>query len=275
MLSLRTLAYLTIVVLNVSALPVTFDCNAMPETCNNMCYAMNRGVYNPMHFDSNPANRAGRRTAAGCKPNPNRCQNNPPTALRITCDEYPFASTHGTGMGGWYTGTGATTRCVSRAECSSQGGTLSAFYQSFGRVDGTLVQVMMINTGAATPYCLNPALAPDANFQTGIAPPNRRDIDGFATGGRPPSRRNSNATLYEYKTAANRTMLSISGPIDIGTKVFVPNLEWQNHPKVNGLLGVDADGDEDVCDDNAARVVAASMLEVDELGEFDQIVERV
>ena len=39
---------------------------------------------------------------------------------RRSCDEYPFASTHGTGTGGWYSNTGATTRCVSLAECQSK-----------------------------------------------------------------------------------------------------------------------------------------------------------
>ena len=36
--------------------------------------------------------------------------------FRHSYDEYPFASTHGTGNGGWYSNPGATTRCVSATE---------------------------------------------------------------------------------------------------------------------------------------------------------------
>ncbi|THV02709.1 hypothetical protein K435DRAFT_836229 [Dendrothele bispora CBS 962.96] len=272
---LQVLPALIYLITVVSGATITFDCNNIPETCNNMCFAADRGVYFEMHFDPNTSNRDGRRQAAGCLPNPNRCQNNPPTASRITCDEYPFASTHGTGNGGWYSNTGATTRCVSRAECNSQGGSLSAFYQSFGRVDQTPVDVV-VSDFAVAPYCQNAGMAPDGDFQTGIQPPNRRDsiIDGFGTGVAPPNKRADNVTVYEYKTAANRTVRSLTGPIDIGTEIFVPNPDWQNNSKVKRML-MRRQGDDDDCTGSRVQVEAASLLEKQELGETDKIVERL
>ncbi|ESK87205.1 hypothetical protein Moror_5852 [Moniliophthora roreri MCA 2997] len=257
----------------VSGATVTFDCNNIPETCNNMCYASNRGVYFAMHFDPDTNNRGPRRQAAGCLPNPNRCSTSPPTPQRVTCDEYPFASTHGTGNGGWYSGTGATTRCVSSFECSSQGGTLSSFYQSFGRVDGTQVDVVVENySSTVAPYCNNAGMAPDADFQTGGAPPNRRDLlDGFSTGGKPPVRR---AEVYEYRTAGNRTVRSVTGPLEIGSEIFVPNDGWQNNPKVKAMLARRQDDDEG-CTGSKVQIDAASLLENDELGATDKIVERL
>ncbi|KAK7032258.1 hypothetical protein VNI00_013217 [Paramarasmius palmivorus] len=274
---LQILAGVAYLIVAVSGAQVTFDCNNIPETCNNMCFAANRGVYFQMHFDPNTNNRAGRRQAAGCLPNPNRCQNNPPAPDRITCDEYPFASTHGTGNGGWYSGTGATTRCVSRNECNSQGGTLSAFYQSFNRVDQTPVDVIVTGySNTVAPFCNNGGMASDGQFATGGAPPNRRDsvVDGFGTGVEPPYKRAENVTMYEYKTAAGRTVRSLKGEVEIGTEIFVPNPNWQNNSKVKRMLMRRQD-DDDGCTGSRAQIEAASLLDSSELGETDTIVERL
>ncbi|KAK7050831.1 hypothetical protein VNI00_004942 [Paramarasmius palmivorus] len=235
-----------------------------------MCYAAFRLVYFRMHYDANRNNKPARRTAAGC-PRSNRCNTNPPTPSRITCDEYPFASTHGTGANGWYSGTGATTRCVSLGECRSQGGSLSTFYQSFGRVDGTPVDVVVTNYNVS-PWCVNPNMAPDANFRTGTAPPVRRGgLNETSTDAR--SVKNENGTFYEYLTAANRTILSLTGSLDIGSQVFVPNAEWDINPKVKGVLSRRQDENDD-CDADSF-MDAVSLLGEDELGEFDRIVERL
>ncbi|KAL0569031.1 hypothetical protein V5O48_012939 [Marasmius crinis-equi] len=273
---LRVLAGMAYLIVAVSSATVVFNCNTIPETCNNMCFARNRpGAYAGLHFDPNASNRQGRRRAAGCYPNPTRCKSNPPSPARTTCDEYPFASTHGTGTGGWFINTGATTRCVSLAECRSQGGSLSAFYQSFGRVDQTLVDVMFTNPAAA-PYCVNAGMAPDADFQTGVQPPNRRDsvIDGFGTGVERPNKR-ADPAVYVYRTAANRTVHALSGPADIGSEIFIPNLDWQNHPKVKRMLAGRQDDPEDGCTGSKIQAQAASLLANDELGETDKIVERL
>ncbi|KAL0569030.1 hypothetical protein V5O48_012938 [Marasmius crinis-equi] len=273
---LRVLAGMAYLIVAVDA-QITFDCNAIPETCNNMCFAANRGVYFEMHFDSNTANRPGRRRAAGCLPNPNRCNSNPPAAGRTTCDEYPFASTHGTGTGGWFSNTGATTRCVSPAECVSQGGSLSAFYRSFNRVDQTPVDVFVENfSNTVAPWCNNAGMAPDADFQTGVQPPNRRDsvVDGFGTGVEPPNKR-ADPAVYMYRTAANRTVRALTGPADIGSELFIPSPNWQNHPKVKRMLAGRQDDPEDGCTGTETQAQAASLLSNDELGETDKIVERL
>ncbi|KAI3601419.1 hypothetical protein WG66_002589 [Moniliophthora roreri] len=260
----------------VSGATVTFNCNTIPETCNNMCFALNRRVYNPLHFDPDTRNRRGRRQAAGCVPSPNRCSRTPHTPARVTCDEFPFASTYGLDPAlrpnlGWFVATGATTRCVSTAECRSQGGSLSAFYQSFGRVDGTLINVAFTNPNNA-PYCRNPGMAPDADFRTGTRPPSRRDLlDGFSTGGKPPVRR---AKVYEYRTAGNLTIRSVTGPLEIGSEIFVPNDEWQNNPKVKAMLAR-RQGDDEGCAGTRVQMDAASLLENNELGATDKIVEQL
>ncbi|ESK94016.1 hypothetical protein Moror_12910 [Moniliophthora roreri MCA 2997] len=259
----------------VSGATITFDCRRIPETCNNMCYASSHYTYRPMHFDPNTDNRRGRRQAAGCLPNPNRCSTNPPNTQRVTCDEYPFASAHGIGNNGWYSNSGATTRCVSSAECSSQGGSLSSFYQSFNRVDGTRIDIVVSEfSSTVAPYCNNPGLASDGNFRRGGRPPNRRDLpDGFNTGGKPPVRR-AEAEVHQYKTANNLTVRSLTGPLEIGSEIFVPNNEWQNHPKVKAMLAR-RQNDDGGCTGTTAQMDAASLLEKHELGTTDKIVERL
>ncbi|KAK7032259.1 hypothetical protein VNI00_013218 [Paramarasmius palmivorus] len=219
-----------------------------------------------MHYNNVVANKAGRRRAAGCVAG--RCTP-PPGPGRTTCDEYPFASTYGQGATGWYAGTGATTRCVSVNECNRQGGTLSSFYRSFGNVDNTQVDVFVQNYGAS-PWCNNPGLAPDADFRTGNRPPTFQFTVQDGSG---PEPLNKDITLYEYRTAANRTILSLSGAAKIGSEVFVPRPDWQDNPKVNAMLtGLQ---DDDDCSGSAILQEAAAKLEVGELGEFDWIVERI
>ncbi|KAK7032260.1 hypothetical protein VNI00_013219 [Paramarasmius palmivorus] len=191
-----------------------------------------------------------------------------PTPARTTCDEYPFASTYGLGASGWYSNTGATTRCVSRQECSVQGGSLAAFYASFGRVDNTPVDVFVQNH-AASPWCNNAGMAPDADMKTGSKPPS------FVGDGNETTVNPGNGTIYEYRTAANRTIRSLSGPVDIGSEVFVPNLEWQKNPKVSSMFADDQLDDDDCEGGSALMQEAVGMLEAHELGETDKIVERI
>ncbi|TFK43120.1 hypothetical protein BDQ12DRAFT_621997 [Crucibulum laeve] len=261
-----------------NAAVVNFDCTRIPETCNNMCFASNRLVYFEQHYDSNTGNKDGRRQAAGCLPNPNRCNSNPPAAGRTTCDEYPFASTHGTGNGGWFSNTGATTRCVSTTECNSQGGSLSAFYQSFGRVDQTPVDVTVSGFSAqVAPFCNNAGMASDGQFATGGQPPNRReDEDEFGTGVEPPNRKRRNTgERFVYLTSTNRTILSLTGPLDMGSEIFVPNHNWESNLKVRALLEKRQDTDNDVCSGTSRQAAAASMLTTEELGSTEKIVQRI
>ncbi|KAF7966147.1 hypothetical protein HWV62_39924 [Athelia sp. TMB] len=235
-----------------------------------MCFAANKRVYHEMHYDSNTGHKAGRRVAAGC-PTRNRCNTHPPTAARTTCDEYPFASTHGVGKGGWYSNTGATNRCVSRAECNSQGGSLSAFYQSFRQVDQTAFGVVLINYGNL-PFCTNVHQPSDGQFATGVRPPYRRDVEL-------PERASDtiSAADNEYKTASNRTVLSLTGPLAVGEKIFIPNESWQTNPQAAAVLAQDIslDGPNDDCTGRAAQIEAAGKLSVGELGVYDTIVQAV
>ena len=76
---------------------VVFDCSVTPYACTNMCWGAYCANYEvSLNFD-NPtaATKTARRTKAGCKPNPNRCNppNNGNDPTNNSCDEYPFAST--------------------------------------------------------------------------------------------------------------------------------------------------------------------------------------
>ncbi|KAF7966146.1 hypothetical protein HWV62_39922 [Athelia sp. TMB] len=240
---------------------VVFNCANIPP---------NRRVYFQMHYDSNTNNKAARRVAAGC-PTPNHCNTAPPAAGRttanISCDEYPFASTHGVGNGGWYSNTGATNRCVSQAECNSQGGSLSAFYQSFGQVDQTPFGVQVTNYGNL-PFCTNVNQPSDGQFATGVRPPVRRDVELAA--------RNDtiSVALHEYKTAGNHTIRSLTGPLAVGDKIFVPNEDWQTHPKAAAVLAK-RDGPNDICTGTTAQLEAASKLATGELGTYDTVVKAL
>ncbi|KAI3596131.1 hypothetical protein WG66_008946 [Moniliophthora roreri] len=127
------------------------------------------------------------------------------------------------------------------AAANGQGGALSSFYQSFGRADGTQYQ--------------NDNMAPD----------------GIQWRGRPPVRRADNVTVYEYRTAVNRTIRSITGPLEIGS--VCPNQEWQNNLKVKAMLARRQDDDD--CTSSKTQMEAAGMLEKDELGATDKIVEQL
>ncbi|KAF7974693.1 hypothetical protein HWV62_11467 [Athelia sp. TMB] len=231
-----------------------------------MCFAANRNVYYALHYDSNVSNKPQRRVAAGC-PKPNHCNTAPPPGGRTTCDEYPFASTHGTGNGGWYSNTGATNRCVSQTECSSQGGSLSALYQSFNQVDQTAIGVVVANY-THLPFCTNVNQPSDGQFATGTRPPYRRDME-FAT-------RNDTipAARYEYKTTNNQTILSLTGPLAIGEQVFIPNENWQTNPKAAAVL-IALDGPNDDCTGTAAQLEAAGKLTSAELGVYDAVAQAL
>ncbi|ESK83810.1 hypothetical protein Moror_13541 [Moniliophthora roreri MCA 2997] len=126
------------------------------------------------------------------------------------------------------------------AAANSQGGALSSFYRSFGHADGTQYQ--------------NDNMAPD----------------GIQWRGRPPVRRADNVTVYEYRTAVNRTIRSITGPLEIGS--VCPNQEWQNNLKVKAMLARRQDDDRT---SSKTQMEAAGMLEKDKLGATDKIVEQL
>lgn len=97
---------------------VVFDCAITPSVCTNMCWgAYCSGYEVTLHFD-NPSDdtKSARRTKAGCKPNPNRCNppNNANDPLNNSCDEYPFASTENADE------VQQSTRCVPGSENSSK-----------------------------------------------------------------------------------------------------------------------------------------------------------
>ena len=76
---------------------VVFDCSVTPSACTNMCWgAYCSGYEVSLNFDNpDQGTKNARRTKAGCKPNPNRCNppNNGNDPANNSCDEYPFAST--------------------------------------------------------------------------------------------------------------------------------------------------------------------------------------
>jgi len=129
-----------------------FDCNTVPEICNNMCF----GIYCKGHPSTLTINRGGctaaRKSNLCGAANPNYCSAKDGFAPNYSCDEYPFASTNE----GSAAGSNAATRCVPKGQNSSQGGKISGLYrngQGSGRLaDGTPFTVTFANTGAAG-YC--------------------------------------------------------------------------------------------------------------------------
>lgn len=243
-----------------TAVDVNFNCDNIPETCKNMCYHANNFDYAQMTFDDPTQNvKDQRRTAAGCGSN-NRCNTNPPTNDRTTCDEYPFASTTG-----WYDGTGAGTRCVSLNECRSQGGSISAAYQSFGRVAGTPIDaVFEFDTTDPDSYCADPNKPSDGQFEEGVQPPVRR---GLA-----PKRRSSPPAQNWYRLKSGRKVLAIGRELANGTNVLVPKNWWDSHPE----FAKRQDDDNDGCGATAARMMMAVRdLSADEVGSYDPVVERI
>lgn len=243
------------------AVNVNFNCANIPETCKNMCYHANNFGYFQMVFDDPSRNVKGqRRTAAGCGGN-NRCKTNPPTNDRTTCDEYPFASTTG-----WYAGTGAGTRCVSRSECNSQGGSISAAYQSFGRVAGTVIEaVVEFDPNDPNSYCANPSKPSDGQFAQGVQPPVRRGLE--------PERRSFPPAQNWYRLKSGRKVLAIGRELANGTNVLIPKNWWDSHPE---LAKRQDDSDNDDCAATTARMMMAVRdLSVDEVAWFDPVVERI
>jgi len=140
---------------------------------------------------------------------------------------------------------------------------LSAAYQSFGQVDQTLIGVQVDNYDNL-PFCLNTNQPSDGQFATGVQPPYRRGVKHVEL----------NNTRYEYKTAGNRTILSLTGPLAIGDKLFIPNASWQTNPKAAAVLNeLDESDPNDVCTGSAAQLEAASRLTMEELGEYDSVVQ--
>ncbi|EPQ52520.1 hypothetical protein GLOTRDRAFT_95418 [Gloeophyllum trabeum ATCC 11539] len=151
---------------------LAFDCSRIPETCKNMCYGVNcRNLPTRMTFDDpSAATKKQRRDDAGCT-KPNRC--NGRTDGMTTCDEFPFASSQEGGGN-------AVTRCVSQAECWSQGGSLSGFYRGLRNNQQSRFTISFTNEGNI-PWCVGPGYGGCTNdgeeYQHG-APARRRDLSG-------------------------------------------------------------------------------------------------
>ena len=77
---------------------------------------------------------------------------------------------------------------------------------------------------------------------------------------------------YEYRTARNRTILSLSGPHTIGDVVFFPNPDWEMHPLAS-VLSKRQDTPNDDCTGTTAQLEAVKALPIEELGTYDVIVE--
>jgi len=130
-----------------------FNCGTMREVCNNICY----GIFckrAPATLTINRLNCRDARKSNNCgKFNPNYCSVRWPTskggpfAPGYSCDEYPFASTD---EGLTYSDRTAT-RCVPKGQNSSQGGQISRFYRTGGKLKqrlphGTKFNVLLDKT---------------------------------------------------------------------------------------------------------------------------------
>ena len=111
----------TLLISSINAQPdtpeVVFDCSVTPYACTNMCWGAYCSNYEvSLNFDApSEDTKKQRRTKAGCKPNPNRCNkpNNGADPTNISCDEYPFASTSNADD------VQAVTRCVPSSDNNS------------------------------------------------------------------------------------------------------------------------------------------------------------
>lgn len=104
-----------------------FTCDKVPEVCTNMCYgAFCLDVGESLNHDTkDESTQNDRRKVAGCLPKPNRCSTKKDHDPGYQCDEYPFASTVSDGGS-----SKRVNRCVPKKQNSSQGGTITAFYNS-------------------------------------------------------------------------------------------------------------------------------------------------
>ncbi|EIM86063.1 uncharacterized protein STEHIDRAFT_111607 [Stereum hirsutum FP-91666 SS1] len=131
---------------------LSFNCDAIPNVCQNMCYGVNcKGFPRALTISkaSGLCQAARRRNSCGST-NPNRCSTRftPAFAPGNSCDEYPFASTL---QGQQAALNAAATRCVPAGENRSQGGSISAFYRNLP--DGTAFTVSFTGAAASTGFC--------------------------------------------------------------------------------------------------------------------------
>ncbi|EPQ56853.1 hypothetical protein GLOTRDRAFT_110324 [Gloeophyllum trabeum ATCC 11539] len=221
---------------------VVFDCTRIPETCKNMCFAINcKHEPSQLTFDNPSATvKKGRRNAAGCTTN-NRCKGR--TDKKTTCDEYPFAST---AQGG----ASAVTRCVSIDECRSQGGSLSSFYRNLKANDKFTVTFKSFNSIA---FCVAPfgqCKNDGEEFQHG-APATRRDLPSNGT--EPPGQ--------VYRTKRGLELYAPSGDVQVGDRVFVPDPELIERALDDDCSnGVDETRKRDI-----------DEAEMEELGDWDEV----
>ncbi|KAH7390283.1 hypothetical protein BKA64DRAFT_580300 [Cadophora sp. MPI-SDFR-AT-0126] len=180
---------------------VSFDCEAMPDICTNMCWAVHctAGKWRAqLTYDavSKTVNRR-RRRAAGCMPSPNRCSVKSGYQAGFNCDEYPFASVSESDAGG------QSNRCVHTGQNSAQGGTLNAFYRNLA--PGTRFLVAFLNpTKGGTKYCTNGAnvCVNDGNQHT------KAGVQANPPGNRWTPRSLASSGAYLYKTASGKDLSS-------------------------------------------------------------------
>ncbi|EIM86065.1 uncharacterized protein STEHIDRAFT_139844 [Stereum hirsutum FP-91666 SS1] len=133
---------------------LAFDCDKIPNVCQNMCYGVHcKGFGSTLTISRATAKCQNARKKNSCgSSNPNRCstKHNPPFATGNSCDEYPFASTL---EGQQAAQNAAATRCVPRGENSSQGGSISGLYR--GHADNTQFTVEFNGNAGSTGFCAN------------------------------------------------------------------------------------------------------------------------
>ena len=137
-------------------------------------------------------------------------------------------------------------------------------------MDQTAFAVVVTNYGNL-PFCTNTNQTSDGQFATGVRPPYRRDLALADSEGNDTTYSGS----YEYKTAGNMTVLSLTGPLAIGAQIFIPNENWQTNPKAAAVLASSPDDPNDDCTGTATQLEAASKLTTGELGVYDTIVKAL
>ncbi|KAJ3965070.1 hypothetical protein EV361DRAFT_873492 [Lentinula raphanica] len=118
-----------------------FNCQRIPDVCNNMCHGLNcLQIKNQFTRQTNKATcKANRkRNQCGVNSGPNRCSSlykgtdglysqKPAGVAKMSCDEFPFASTEEASK--LSQPSNFSTRCVDASQNSSQGGQIAAAYK--------------------------------------------------------------------------------------------------------------------------------------------------
>ncbi|EIM84071.1 uncharacterized protein STEHIDRAFT_159672 [Stereum hirsutum FP-91666 SS1] len=115
---------------------LAFDCDKIPNVCQNMCYGVSDGQMSEC---------AKEELLRLFQP---QQMHNPAFAAGNSCDEYPFASTL---EGQRAAQDAAATRCVPKGENSSQGGSISGLYRKLP--DNTQFTVEFHGAAGSTGFC--------------------------------------------------------------------------------------------------------------------------